>query len=369
MDRRERKEGEEEEKHRNNDHHHHQQISLQQKLVFALRHKNAYPHKISNKIKVQETHISWVFLTGLYAYKIKKALKFGKVIDFSTLQKRRKTCHKELMLNKVLCGDMYIEVVKIIKEENNGSSSSSSRFKIVDLEQHGKAVEYSLKMRQMPHKCRMDNLITEGKVGLKTIAKLTETLVKFHHLTPTNDTIKNFGQPKFLKRKIAENFQTLAKLKTVDNNKFEKKLYSFIKNNVLLFYNRIEENRIRDIHGDLYLANIFIKKNRFYLYDRIEFNDFLRYADVAEDVAHLSMDLDYHKRDDLRRYFISRYITKSNDHNLSRLVYFFMCYKACVRAKVSFFRAKNERFRNKKMKYVRESEDHLKLAESYLEFL
>ena len=100
------------------------------------------------------------------------------------------------------------------------------------------------------------------------------------------------------------------------------------------------------------------------------------------------MDLDYHKRDDLRKYFISQYIMKSNDVKLSGLVYFLMCYKACVRAKVSLFRARNEIalkkdkrisrkihrilkkiFTNKRMEYVRESEDHLKLAESYLEFL
>ena len=334
--------------------------SNQQKIISDLLRKSAYPHKVLN-IKVEQTHISWVLLTGLYAYKIKKALKFGKVLDFSTLSERRKACHKELMLNKVLCGDMYIEVVKIIKENGN-------RFKIADLEENGKAVEYSLKMRQIPHKFRMDSLVTAGKVGLKTIGNLAETLVKFHRSTPTNDTIKNFGQPKLMKKKIAENFQTLAKLKTIDR-KYEKELYSFIKNNVSLFYNRIAENRIRDIHGDLYLANIFIIKNRFYLYDRIEFNDFLRYADVAEDVAHLSLDLDYHKRDDLRKYFISRYIMTSNDVNLSRLVYFLMCYKACVRVKVFLFRAKNEKFRNKRTKYIKESEDHLKLAESYLEFL
>jgi aminoglycoside phosphotransferase family enzyme len=337
--------------------------SNQQKLISALLEKSVYSHKVSN-IKIEETHISWVCLTGSYAYKIKKALKFGKVLDFSTLAKRRKTCEKELILNKTLCGSMYIEVVKIIKEEN------SNIVKMVNLQESGKAVEYALKMRQMPQEFRMDNLIAAGKVGLETVGNLTETLVKFHRLTPTNDTIKYFGQPKFMKKKIAENFQTLAKLKSTVDSKFEKKLNSFIKNNDALFYSRIAGNRIRDIHGDLYLKNIFIIKNKFYLYDRIEFNDFLRYADVAEDVAHLSMDLDYHKRDDLSKYFISQYIMKSNDVKLSGLVYFLMCYKACVRAKVSLFSARNEKiFTNKRMEYVRESEDHLKLAESYLEFL
>jgi aminoglycoside phosphotransferase family enzyme len=77
-------------------------------------------------------------------------------------------------------------------------------------------------------------------------------------------------------------------------------------------YSRIREHKIREIDGDLYLKNIFIvPKKKFYLYDRIEFNDSLRYTDVAEDMAHLSMDLDYHKRNDLRKYFISQYINKS----------------------------------------------------------
>ena len=83
--------------------------------------------------------------------------------------------------------------------------------------------------------------------------------------------------------------------------------------------------------------------------------------------VHLSMDLDYHKRCDLRKHFISRYIEKSNDINLENLVYFFMCYKACIRAKVSLFRAKNETINKSRITKIKESNNFLKLAESYLE--
>ena len=85
---------------------------------------------------------------------------------------------------------------------------------------------------------------------------------------------------------------------------------SFLENNNKLFYQRIKESKIRDIHGDLYLKNIFITGKRIYLYDRIEFNDSLRYADVVEDVAHLAMDLDFHGRADLRDYFIHNILKK-----------------------------------------------------------
>jgi aminoglycoside phosphotransferase family enzyme len=310
---------------------------------------------------MEETHISWILLTGLCAYKIKKEIKFGKILDFSTLKLRKKFCQKEVILNKVLCDNMYQRVVKIVNKNGN-------KMKIINIEQKGRALEYAVKMLEIPQKFRMDNLLAAGKVNLKTIESLTKTLVQFHRCTPTNAKIRNFGYPEFMEKKIHENFDTIAKLKTVDP-KFENTLILFIKKNKILFYQRIREGKIRDIHGDLYLKNIFIleNNNRFYLYDRIEFNDDLRYADIAEDIAHLSMDLDYHKRSDLRKHFIFQYIEKSNDSNLEKLVYFLMCYKACIRVKVCLFRAKNELIDKKRIAEIRESKALLKLAESYLE--
>ena len=345
----------------------------QQKLVLDLKKekKGAYPHKVS-KIRLEETHISWILLTGLYAYKIKKELKFGRVLDFSTLKLRKKFCQKEVILNKVLCGDMYKGIVKIVKNENGNDDDN---IRIINLEHKGRALEYAVKMLEIPQKFRMDNLLAAHKVSINTIESLTKTLVNFHLHTPTNDKIRKFGYPRFLKKKIHENFETLAKLKKTLDPKFENALILFIKKNKKLFYQRIREDKIRDIHGDLYLKNIFIlennnnNNNRFYLYDRIEFNDYLRYADIAEDIAHLSMDLDYHKRSDLRKHFISQYIKKSNDINLENLVYFLMCYKACIRAKVSLFHAKNETIGKKRIDHIKESKDLLNLAESYLELL
>jgi aminoglycoside phosphotransferase family enzyme len=258
---------------------------------------------------------------------------------------------------------MYKGVVKIVKENGN--------MRITNLEHKGTPLEYAVKMLEIPQKFRMDNLIAANKIGLNILEKLTEILVKFHFSTPTNAKIKSYGQPRFMKKKIDENFETLAKLNT--NNEivhFYRKLISFIKNNKPLFYKRIIEDKIREIHGDLYLRNIFIinnKVSRFYLYDRIEFNDSLRYADIAEDVAHLSMDLDYYKRNGLRRYFISKYIEKSNDNSLQDLLYFLMCYKACVRAKVSLFRAKAEKIVEKRKTQLEESKVLLELAGLYLE--
>jgi aminoglycoside phosphotransferase family enzyme len=349
--------------------------SNQIELVSLLsKNRDVYQHKVS-KITLEETHISWVLLTGQFAYKIKKELKFGQILDFSTLSLRKKFCQKEVEINRVLCGDMYRPVVKIVKQKKRGQEEEE-RIKIVQLKSKGKALEYAVKMLEIPQKFRMDNLLQEGKVTSETIDKLTSILVDFHRLTPTNRKIRSFGRPEFMKRKVDENFAILSKLTGI-NQKFRKLLELFIHNKHNLFLERIREQKIRDIHGDLYLKNIFITPhNKFYLYDRIEFNDSLRYADVAEDVAHLAMDLDLYGRSDLRKRLISEYMLQSKDSSLEDIVYFLMCYKACVRVKVSLFRAKGlERTNNSDYdrKRTDQAEDearrHLILAESYLDLL
>ena len=123
--------------------------------------------------------------------------------------------------------------------------------------------------------------------------------------------------------------------------------------------------KIRDIHGDLYLKNIFIVEDRrYYLYDRIEFNDSLRYADVGEDVAHLSMDLEYHNRQDLQTNFVNDYVSRSNDYSLEKILEFLICNKAFVRAKVLSFQARYESAGSKKFILLKEADAHLFLENS-----
>jgi aminoglycoside phosphotransferase family enzyme len=346
-----------------------------QLISFLCNNKNAFPHKISG-VRIEETHISWVLLTGEIAYKIKKELKFGNILDFSTLNLRKKFCQKEVDINRSLCGeDMYRGVVKIIRErKREGERIQGAGIKIVDLKSKGQPLEYAVKMREIPQKFRMDTLLQKGKVSSETINKLTFILAEFHESTLTSRKIRSFGRPEFIKRKVDENFSTLSRLTTIDP-KFKRKLNLFIRNKYILFFERIRDEKIRDIHGDLYLKNIFVTPdNKFYLYDRIEFNDSLRYADVSEDVAHLAMDLDFHGRSDLKKHFISKYRLQGKDENLEDIVYFWMCYKACVRVKVALFRA-SSLYRNnlENRKKIEQSEQeagaHLKLAESYLELL
>ena len=80
-------------------------------LIDALQNRALYDHPVE-RFEVVETHISWVLLTGPYAYKIKKPVNLG-FLDFSTLDKRRFYCQEELRLNRRLARDLYVDVVVI----------------------------------------------------------------------------------------------------------------------------------------------------------------------------------------------------------------------------------------------------------------
>ena len=205
-----------------------------------------------------------------------------------------------------------------------------------------------------------------GKISKRQIGMVASRLAEFHKATPTSNRIKQNGRPSVYRKKLREDLGNLKKFHCPEKS-LEQRLFEFVKNNKGLFLRRMSHGRIRDIHGDLYLKNIFFVKGRLYFYDRLEFNDSLSHADVAEDVCFAAMDLDYYGRNDLRDHLIEKYIEETSDTDIHRLVFFLMCHKACIRAMVSFFKAEGQTSPRQKIKSKRQAERLLSLAYSYLE--
>ena len=119
------------------------------------------------EIELIQTHISFIFLTEKYVYKVKKAVNFG-FLDFESLEKRKHFCEKELEINRKLCGDMYLEVVPINKA------------RIIKIKGKGKTVEYAVKMRHIPQNTLMNKLLEENKIDKKIIDKIAKIIANFH---------------------------------------------------------------------------------------------------------------------------------------------------------------------------------------------
>jgi aminoglycoside phosphotransferase family enzyme len=332
----------------------------QKQIVEALMKPEAYDED-PGSIELVQTHISFVFLTAKFVYKVKKAVNFG-FLDFSTFEKRRFFCERELELNRRLCDDMYLEVVPINK--SNG----------IKIKGDGETVEYAVKMKRMPQNKIMSKLLEENKVDSRLIGEIAKIIADFHAKAETNERINEFGSLAIIGTNWRENFEQteeyVGKTITAENFKLiHEGVENFMKKSEPLFDERMAKGKIRDCHGDIHSGNIFVV-DKVYIFDAIEFNERFRYSDVAADVAFLAMDLDFRERPALSDFFVEKYIEYSGDLELRTLLPFYKCYRAYVRGKVVGFRLKDPNINEQeKAASVKEAKSYFKLASIYAKTL
>jgi len=176
-------------------------------------------------------------------------------------------------------------------------------------------------------------------VTMEDLERIASTLKAFYEAQHPTAEIEAWGRIDRLKISTDENFRQTEEFigKTISHPAFEAiRFYTnrFYARRAKLFEARLRERWIRDCHGDLHLEHIHITPRALNIYDCIEFNDRLRYVDVANDIAFLAMDLDYEGRPDLAREFITRMSSSLRDPGMLRLMDFYKCYRAYVRGKV-----------------------------------
>ncbi|WP_339135393.1 MAG: hypothetical protein WGN25_17810 [Candidatus Electrothrix sp. GW3-4] len=284
-----------------------------------------------DSVQLVQTHISLVLLAGDLVYKFKKPVNFG-FLDFSTLEKRQHCCEQELLLNRRLCPEIYLDFVTVTQEGANYT-----------LEGNGKIVEYGVKMTRMPEEKMMGNLIRTGQLDRVHIDTIVDKLTPFYQQADRTSEIDEYGTAESVAVNVLENFeQTLG---FINNGALSQEQFDNISSwskafltQEELFNQRIKNGSIRDCHGDLYSANICLA-DKVYIYDCIEFNRRFRYCDVASDIGFLAMDLDFHGLQDLSDYCIDQFCQHAGDATLKEMLNFYKCYRAYVRGKIGLFTA------------------------------
>ncbi len=161
-------------------------------LIKQMLKPDFYPHPVSKKIQLVQTHISYILLTGDYAYKVKKPVNFG-FLDFSTLEKRSHFCQEELRLNKRGAAPLYLEVLSITQDGEQYHLGGTT-----------KSVEYALKMHQFPQEGLLSTMLEQGKLSESHIEELGKVVARYHSQTETSDYIRSFGEVDKVRRSIDE---------------------------------------------------------------------------------------------------------------------------------------------------------------------
>lgn len=298
-------------------------------LIHALASPASYPHPTAD-IRLLETHISWVLLTGEFAYKIKKPVNFG-FLDFSTLAKRKQACEDELRLNSRFSSGLYLDVAAITGSENQPH---------VDGE--GEILDYAVKMRQFDQDDLLEALAANKAFDADDLWSLATKLAQFHQhgaarlaeddselgtvASIAAATLENF-------RQIAPRLTTDAQLQELEDLRHWSEQQLFALQNV--FAQRRAQGFVRECHGDLHLRNIARIDGEITFFDCIEFNAQLRWIDVQSELAFLLMDMEEKQLHEESNRVLNIYLEHSGDYQGLAVLQFYKVYRALVRAKVA----------------------------------
>ena len=279
--------------------------------------------------KVIETHISYVLLDGNYAYKIKKPVNLG-FVNFASLGKRKFYCEEEIRLNKRMAPDLYIGTISI-----TGTVSEP------EIDGGGPILEYAVKMIQFPRENELSNLLGSA-VNLSVLFHtFCIELASFHKTIAVAGSSSKFSDSERISSPNIQNFRSIdSALLAPKESKILKRLKQWTLNSLEknndAFIKRQADGRIRECHGDLHLGNLVCIDSRIVAFDCLEFNEQLRWVDVASELAFLVMDLFANNKPELARGCLDWYLEESGDYDLIPLFQHYLVYRAMVRAKVSF---------------------------------
>ena len=296
---------------------------LDTSLIDSLVTPAAFGHP-AGAVELIETHISWIFLAGDYAYKVKKRIALD-FLNFRDLEQHKFYCEEEIRLNQPWAPDIYLDVVPIT---------------IVDGQPYfggdGTAIEFAVRMRRFDDGLRLDKQLEHSLLSVADMKELGGNIAARHAAAPVVDENQRDRIVALTKEFIWDNFTALdGFIDSAELDRLRQWTETELQSLESILYQRFDDGYVRDCHGDLHLANLVRLPDGITTFDCIEFNADLRHIDVTCDIAFLIMDLVARERHDLAAHFLNRYLECTGDYGGMRLLSLYFVYRGLVRAKVA----------------------------------
>jgi aminoglycoside phosphotransferase family enzyme/predicted kinase len=316
------------------------------RIVDSLADPSAYPHPAED-VEVHHTHISVVFLAGDFAYKVKKPVDLG-FLDFTTLERRRRFCRREVRLNRRLAPGVYLGVSPLV--EDDGRIRAAEAFPPGEEPAPGeeaaggRTAEYAVKMERLPDEATLRRRLRRGDLRPADVERVGRRIARFHGEADAGPEISRYGRFEVVAGNARENFeQTTGHVGRTVSERVHGRLRELNEEALDRLRPLIEDRARRDVprdtHGDLHLDHVYLFRDReppedLIVLDCIEFTERFRYGDPISDAGFLVMDLAFEGRRDLADRLAETYLRASGDEEGRRLLPFYTAYRAAVRAKV-----------------------------------
>jgi uncharacterized protein len=285
-------------------------------------------------VDVRETHISWVFLAGDRAYKLKKPVVLD-FLDYGTAARRRAMCREEVRLNRRLAPDVYLGVL--------GVAATAEGIELTS-EDDPRAFDFVVEMRRYDERQTVAASLSHGSLTPQDVEAVGRRLAAFHSearvIVADAPVIK---AERHFERNLHELFQSLDQPHDLDRVlALERFAHAFVAARSDTFRCRASNGRVREGHGDLRADHVLVNGD-VRIVDCVEFGPGLRELDVADDLAFLVFDLTARGAELAGDLLVQAYREAGGDPGDDSLIAFYGAYRALVRAKVALIRAAQHR--------------------------
>ena len=295
--------------------------TLSDKVAFLQRPSS---YGLTGKVECVETHMSWVFLAGQRAYKLKKPVSFG-YLDFSTLAKREAACRAELALNTALADGVYIEVAPLVLAADG-----------LALGGRGAVVDWLVVMRRLDREDMLDKRMGRRPPTRAELDHLALALARFRrHARPR--PVAPARYLRLLRQALIDDRAILLRpelrLPSGSIRRVDSVLQRALRCRSDPFAARA--GRLIDGHGDLRPEHICFDGPVVRIIDRIEFNATLRRIDPLDELAYLDLECERLGSPAAGRR-IRAGVTPASGARADEAVWlFYRCYRAMLRARLS----------------------------------
>jgi uncharacterized protein len=269
-----------------------------------------------------ETHMSWVFLTDVHAYKLKKPVRTA-YIDLRSLAARAHNCNEEVRLNRRLSSDVYLGVIPLVKDAAGNLALAAP----------GDVVDWIVEMRRLPSDRMLDHLVRTGKVSLGDIDTLVRRLCDFYRQCPPAAIAPAEYRQDFTDGIAACRHVLVRPAYNLSADLVEQvcaRQLAFLSHTDLLDA-RVHAGRIVEGHGDLRPEHICLVTEP-QIIDCLEFSLRLRTLDAADELGFLALECERLGAPQIGGQILAAARGENGDTVPDVLVEFYQSYRALVRA-------------------------------------
>lgn len=333
------------------------ELALESKVAF-LRQPMSFPDR-PYRVEAIETHMSWVFLTERYAYKLKKPV-CQEALDFRPAEARRHYCEEEVRLNRRLAADVYLGVIAM-----SVNSLGHLRLCEAGTSSEGEAiVDWLVQMRRLPAEHMLDYALKAGTVSDDDIRRVAARLALFYRGCGPAAIGASAYRGAF-QNAIDRNQQILTRPGYRLPGGLIRQLCS-MQRRVLNQYRelldaRVRAGRIVEGHGDLRPEHVCLKPEVTVI-DCLEFSRALRIVDPLDELGYLALECERLGSAHAGALLLNAYGQFSGDQPDTVLVNFYQGYRALLRARLAIAHLDEEKFRHSE-EWHRRAMSYLGLAE------